>query len=150
MIFPGLQRYNFNPIISGAASFVTKLVNNKNGKLWRFIKTNGIDVDSIDPSSPDDYKKIYNAIMEKTMQKKITIWKPARGWPNTYQKASAESYCQTTIGPKINTLYDALTSGSKWKSTPEKEFKTTTDLSFCEYDSDLGIFMGCQDQRYHR
>ena len=71
-------------------------------------------------------------------------------WFLSLQKASAEQYCQTTIGPKINTLYDALTSGSKWKSTPEKEFKTTTDLSFCEYDSDLGIFMGCQDQRYHR
>ena len=62
-------------------------MNNKNGKLWRFIKTNGIDIDSIDPSNTDDYKKIYDAIMEKTMQKKITIWKPARGWPNTYQKA---------------------------------------------------------------
>ena len=143
-------KMSVNPIKSGAASFVTKLVNNKNGKLWRFIKTNAIDIDSIDPNNPADYKKIYDAIMEKTMQKRITQWKPARGWPNIYQKASAEQYCQTTIGPKINSLYDALTSGSKWKSTPEKDFKTTTDLSFCEYDSDLGIFMGCQDQRYHR
>ena len=31
----------------------------------------------------------------------------------------------------------------------ETQDLVTTNLSFCEYDSDLGIFMGCQDQRYH-
>ena len=88
--------------------------------------------------------------MAKNTQKRIMKWKPARGWSNKYHFSHAEPYCQTTIGPKINALYDTFTSESKWISTPEKEFKTTTDLSFCEYDADLGIFMGCQDQGYHR
>lgn len=97
-----------------------------------------------------DYKKIYDVIMGENMQNKIMHWKPGRGWPSTYHFFHAEPYCQKIIGPNINAMYDSFTSDSKWELSQEKEFKTTTDLSFCEYDADLGIFMGCQDQRYHR
>ena len=79
------------------------------------------------------------------MDKKFDNWRPAHGFPRKLQP----NECSAGIMSKMNNVSAvAAAVGSSLRTAVVDAYKNT-DQTLCEYDDDVGAFVGCSNQAYH-